>query len=116
MNDEEKVVEVEEQEPFEEPVEPEPTEEPPAAEKVTMTEEIKVQAQDLFQFINEVVREGTARRITVLRNDRVLLDIPLALGVAASVVLAVQMPILSALVAVGALFGGCTVRIDRDAE
>ncbi|HFD39782.1 MAG TPA: DUF4342 domain-containing protein [Anaerolineae bacterium] len=122
MNDEEKVVEAEEtqaqepeQEPVEEPVADEAVEEePPAAEKVTMTEEIKVQAQDLFQLINDVIREGTAKRITVLRNDRVLLDIPLVLGVAASVILAVEMPILSALVAVGALFGGCTVRIERD--
>ncbi len=84
------------------------------AERVTMTEEIKVQAQDLFQIINDIIREGTAKRITVLRNDRVLLDIPLVFGLAASVVLAVQMPLLSALVAVGALFGGCTVRIERE--
>ena len=101
---------VDEQESFEERVEEEQHE----AEEVTVTEEIKVQAQDLFQLINDIIREGTAKRITVLRNDRVLLDIPLVFGMAASVVLAIQMPILSALVAVGALFGGCTVRIERD--
>jgi hypothetical protein len=33
---------------------------------------------------------------------------------AASVVLAFQMPVLSSIVAVGALFGGCTVRIERE--
>ncbi len=79
-----------------------------------VTEEIKVQAQDLFQTINDIIREGTAKRVTIMRNDRVLLDIPLALGVAASVLLAIYVPVLSAIVAVGALFGGCTVRIERD--
>jgi uncharacterized membrane protein len=82
----------------------------------TVTEEIKVQAQDLFEKINEIIRQGTAKRVTVLRNDRVLVDIPLVVGVAASLVFAIYMPVLSAIVAVGALFGGCTVRIERDAS
>ena len=103
MSEEEKVVEAEQ------------VEEAAEAEQPPMVEEIKVQTQDLFQAINNIIREGTAKRITVMRNDRVLVDIPLAVGVAASVLLALQMPVLSALVAVGALFGGCTVRIEREA-
>ena len=95
-------------------VEAEQVEETAEPERATMTEEIKVQAQDLFQTINDIIREGTARRITVLRNDRVLVDIPLVIGMAASLLLAINMPLISALVAVGALFGGCTVRIERD--
>ena len=83
-------------------------------ERPTVTEEIKVQARDLLQTINDIIREGTARRITVVRNDRLLIDIPLVVGMAASAILAFYMPILSALVAFGALFGGCTVRIERD--
>ena len=86
-----------------------------AASGETVTEEIKVQAQDLFETINDIIRQGTAKRIVVLRNDRVLVDIPLVFGVAASVVFAIYMPILSAIVGGGALFGGCTVRIERDA-
>ncbi|MGD2040825.1 MAG: DUF4342 domain-containing protein [Anaerolineae bacterium] len=86
----------------------------PGAGADTVTEEIKVQAEDLFHTINQIIREGTARRITILRNDRVLVDIPLAVGMAASVVLALQMPVLSSIVAVAALFGGCTVRIERE--
>ncbi len=79
-----------------------------------VTEEIKVQAQDLFKVLNDIIREGTVKRVTVMRNDRILVDIPLALGVAASLVFAVYMPVLSAIVAVGALLGGCTVRIERE--
>ena len=85
-----------------------------AQDQQPVTEEIKLQAQDLFKALNDIIREGTAKRVTVMRNDRILVDIPLALGVAASVVFAVYMPVLSAIVAVGALLGGCTVRIERE--
>jgi hypothetical protein len=88
-------------------------EEARAEEHETVTEEFKVQAEDLFKTINDIIRQGTARRVVVTRNDRVLVDIPLVAGVAASVVFAMYMPILSALVGVGALFGGCTVRVER---
>ena len=68
MSEEENVVEEEQAE--------EPT-------KETVTEELKVQTEDLFKAINDLIREGTVRRVTVMRNDRILLDIPLVAGVAA---------------------------------
>jgi hypothetical protein len=92
-------------------VEEEQAEEPA---KETVTEELKVQTEDLFKAINDLIREGTVRRVTVMRNDRVLLDIPLVAGMAASLAFAFYMPFLSAIVAAGALLGGCTVRIERD--
>jgi hypothetical protein len=82
--------------------------------KGTVTEEIKVQAQDLFKAINDLIREGTVRRVTILRNDRVLVDIPLIVGIPISLIMATQIPVISALVAVGALLGGCTLRIERE--
>jgi hypothetical protein len=78
------------------------------------TEEIKVQTQDLFKAINDLIREGTVRRITILRNDRVLVDIPVIIGLPAGLILATQLPLISAIVGVGALLGGCTLRIERD--
>jgi hypothetical protein len=80
----------------------------------TTTEEIKVQAEDLFETLNGIIREGTAKRVTVMRNDRVLVDIPLVLGIGASVVLAIYMPVITAVVGVGALLTGCTVRVERE--
>lgn len=92
---------------------PEETAESTQPKAQTVTEEIKVQAQDLFQTINNVIREGTARRVTIVRNDRVLVDIPLVVGVGAGAVLAFYMPIISAIAGIGALLSGCTVRIER---
>jgi hypothetical protein len=80
----------------------------------TVTEEVKVAADSLVEILNNLVREGTVRRLTILRNDRVLLDIPLAIGVGATLVLATQIPVISALAGVGMLFSGCTLRIERE--
>ncbi|MFN2225438.1 MAG: DUF4342 domain-containing protein [Anaerolineae bacterium] len=94
---------------------PEPrTEGPAAGGKRTVTEEFKVAAEDLVEMINKLLHEGTVRRVTILRNDRVLIDIPLAVGAAASLVLAMQMPVISALAGLGMLLTGCTLRIERE--
>lgn len=89
-------------------------EEQPEAEKPTMTDEIKVQVEDLFKVINDLVREGTVRRIKVFHNDRVLVDIPLWAGIGTGVLMAVYMAPLAALIGVGALLGGVTLRVERE--
>ena len=82
--------------------------------RATVSEELKVQAQDLFKTINDLIREGTVRRVTVMRNDRVWIDIPLIVGIPVSLVLATQLPVISAVAAAGALLGGFTLRIERE--
>jgi len=89
-------------------------EEQPEAEKATVTEEIKVQVEDLFKVINDIVRQGTARRVKVSHHDRVLVDIPLWAGVGSGVLMAVYMAPVAALIGVGALLGGLTVRVERE--
>jgi hypothetical protein len=93
----------------------EQTREEQAAGRRTVTEEVKLAADNLVEILNRLVREGTVRRVTILRNDRILVDIPVAIGAGAALVLATQMPVLSALAGVGMLVGGCTVRIEREA-
>lgn len=102
MSEGEKVIQVEQ---MEEPVE---------AEQRTASEELKVQAKDLVQTISDLVREGTVRRVKVIHKERTLIDFPLVAGVPAAVVLATQLPVLSAITGVGALLGGCTVRVERE--
>ena len=86
----------------------------PMAEGKTVVEEIRVQAEDLVKTLNDLVREATVRRVTIVRNNRTLVDLPLPLGVAAGVVLGIYLPVISALVGIGALLTGCTLRVERD--
>ncbi len=78
------------------------------------TEEFKLQADELIRAVKDLLHEGTVRRVTILRNDRVLVDIPVVAGLAVGIALATQLPFLSAIAAVAALAGGCTVRIERE--
>jgi hypothetical protein len=87
---------------------------PEAETKKPAVEEMKVQAKDLSKTISDLIHEGMATRITVMRKERTLIDIPLAIGVGSSVVLAIYLPVISAVAGIGALLGGCTVRIERD--
>lgn len=95
-------------------LEEEQLEEKAEGEQKTMTQELKVQAEDLFKTINDLIREGTVRRVQVIHKERTLLDIPLVAGMASGLLLALYMPHVSAIVAVVALLGGCTVRIERE--
>ena len=81
----------------------------------TVVEEIKVEARDLYKTLNDLVREATVRRITVVRKGRTLVDLPLPVGVGAGLVLGIYMPVFSAITGLGALLTGCTVRVERDA-
>ncbi len=88
---------------------------PPVSDKKEpFVEEMKVQAKDLAQTINDIIREGMASRVTVTRGERTLLDLPLALGITGGALFAIYMPVISAVVGIVALLGGCTVRVERD--
>ena len=74
------------------------------------TEEHKVGGEDLLKKVKEIVREGNARRITI-KNDagKVLLEIPLSLGVI-GVVLA---PVWIAIGTIAALAGRYTIVVEK---
>jgi hypothetical protein len=86
----------------------------PKAEEQPSVQEFKVRGKDLQKAIDDIIHEGTVRRVVVTRNDRILLNIPLAVGVAGSVVMGIYMPFITTIAAGAALLGGCTIRIERD--
>lgn len=88
---------------------------PPVTDrKEPVVEEIKVQARDLVKAVQDIIHEGKVRRVVVMHRGRTLLDLPLALGVGAGALLAIYMPLVSAIVGVVAFLGGATVKIERD--
>jgi hypothetical protein len=80
----------------------------------TVTEETKVQARDLQKNIEKILHEGRVRRIQVIRKGRTILDIPLSAGVAAGAVMVIWLPQILAIAALGAVLGGCTIRVERE--
>ena len=82
-------------------------------EKRVWTEEIRASGEELLAAVKKLIREGNVRRITI-KNEagRVLIDIPLTLGVLG----ALLAPQLAAVGAIAALVTNCTIIVERVEE
>ena len=84
----------------------------PNADSSKRTEEHKVSGDDLLKKVKEIIREGNARKITIKSEaGKVLLEIPLSLGVV-GVVLA---PVWIAIGTIAALAGRYTIVVEKRA-
>lgn len=72
-------------------------------------ETVKVQGSQLVDTINELLKEGSIRRIVVRHEDRVVAEFPLTFGVVG----AVLAPVLAAVSVLAALLTECTIEIER---
>ncbi len=79
-------------------------------------EKFTVSGKDLIEKIQELIHEGNVRRVRLIHEDQVLIDIPLTIGapVAAAAVLAT--PVLAALGAIAALVTNCTIEVEKEEE
>jgi hypothetical protein len=74
------------------------------------TERLRVSGGELWTRLRQLVHEGNVRRIIVRGHDeRVLLDIPVTVGVAG----AVLAPVAVAIAAAAALATRCTIEVER---
>lgn len=72
-----------------------------------------VQASELVDKVKEIVAKGNARNVRIIQDGKVLLEIPLTVGVGVGVVTILVAPVLAALGALGALLTECTIEVDR---
>ncbi len=81
-------------------------------EPTVRTEEFQLDGDKILEKIKEILREGNIRRIIIKNEDgRVLMDIPVTLGVVG----AVLAPQLAAIGAVAALLTRCTLIVEKTA-
>ena len=75
-----------------------------------MKEEFKVRGEELLKKINELIKAGNVRKITIKDKDgNVIIEFPLTIGVIG----AVLAPVLAAVGAVAALVTECTISVER---
>jgi hypothetical protein len=80
------------------------------SEQKFRTEEIQVNGEMLVARIKEMLREGNIRRVIIKNEEgRILIDVPLTLGVVG----ALLAPQLAAIGAVAALVTRCTIVVER---
>lgn len=79
----------------------------------TVTEEFRVSGEAVVSKVKELVREGNVRRITIKNDDgKVLIEIPLTIGVIGTVLL----PVWAAIGAIAALVANLTISVEKTAE
>lgn len=78
-------------------------------ERSTFTEEFKVTSEELVSKVRRLMEEGNVRRIKVKQDDKVILDIPLTVGVVGTLLA----PTLAALGALAALLSEMTIEVER---
>ncbi len=79
-------------------------------------EEIKVKGNQLVDKIKEVVEEGNARRVSIRKDDRTLLEFPLTVGVGGATAAILFTPVLAAIGALAALVTDVEVVIEREQD
>ena len=84
--------------------------EQPNPEPTKKQEEFRVRGEDMIAKVKEIVNEGNVRRI-IVKNDegKVMIEIPLTLGVVGAVLL----PVWAALGAIAALAANLTIVVEK---
>ena len=85
----------------------------PPAEKIGV-EEFTIHGDALVAKIKELIHQGNIRRI-ILKNEegRVLIEIPLTVGVVGGVISAALFPVMAAVGAIGAMVAHLTIVLEK---
>jgi len=80
---------------------------------MTKSEKLTVSGSQLVEKVKQLIHEGNIRRVRILHNGRVVLEIPLSIGAPAAAIGILAAPILAALAAFAALVTECTIEVEK---
>jgi Domain of unknown function (DUF4342) len=93
-----------------------PTEAEVKTEEKVSVEEFTINGNDLVAKVKELVHEGNIRRIIIKNEEgRILIEIPLTVGVVGGVLSAALFPVIAAVGVIGAMVAHLTVVIEKRA-
>ncbi|MEG3929367.1 DUF4342 domain-containing protein [Microcoleus sp. T3_D1] len=91
-----------------------PLETPTYTQEKVSVEELKINGDDLVAKVKELMHEGHIRRIIIKNEEgRILVELPLTVGVVGGVIGAALFPVIAAVGAIGALVAHMTIIIER---
>ncbi len=94
----------------EEPVDEEPAEE---VKGEINAEDLKHKAEDIVEKIKEIVKEGNVSRIRIRREDNVILNLPLTVGVVGTILGLAAAPWAVIIATVTTIGLNCTVEVEK---
>ena len=83
-------------------------------EKKNLKEEFEVMGEEVISTVKKLVREGNVRRIKLKNSEgKVLIEVPLTVGVAGAAAGVLLAPVLAAIGAIAALVTKCKIEVER---
>lgn len=76
-------------------------------------EEIKVKGNQLVDKVKDIIEEGNARRVSIRKDDRTLLEFPLTVGVGGATAAIFFTPMFAAIGALAALVSDVEIVVER---
>ena len=77
------------------------------------SEKFTVAGNQIVEKVKQLIREGNIRRVRLLHEGRVVLEIPLSIGAPAAAIGILAPPVLAALAAFAALVTECTIEVEK---
>ncbi len=79
-------------------------------------EEMKVKGNQLVDKVKEIIEDGNAKRVSIRKDGRTLLEFPLSVGVGGATAAIFLMPTLAAVGALAALVTDVEIEVEREEE
>lgn len=76
-------------------------------------EKFTVSGSEVVEKVKQIIHEGNVRRVRILHQGRVVLEIPLTIGAPAAAIAIMTAPVLAALGAFAALVTECTIEVEK---
>ena len=80
---------------------------------MTNSEKFTVSGNQLVEKVSQLIHEGNIRRVRLLHEGRVVLEIPLSVGAPAAAIGILAAPVLAAVAAFAALVTECTIEVEK---
>jgi len=77
------------------------------------SEKFTVSGSQLVEKVKQLIHEGNIRRVRLLHEGRVVIEIPLSIGAPAAAVSIMAAPVLAAVAAFAALVTECTIEVEK---
>jgi hypothetical protein len=77
------------------------------------TEKFTVVGNQLVEKVKQLIHEGNIRKVRLLHEGRIVIEIPLTIGAPAAAIGILAVPVLAALGAFAALVTECTIEVEK---
>ncbi len=80
---------------------------------MTNTEKFTVSGSEVVDKVKQLIHEGNIRKVRLLHEGRIVLEVPLSIGAPATAIAILATPVLAALGAFAALVTECTIEVEK---